>query len=211
MRNRSVGRGLSSRTAVAVLAVLLTPALAMADRHKAGLGGGGTSAGGSNLWGVTISGDLVVRDGPDSPKSPTSEVQHKYWMVAIAGEVTQVAGEHEGTTLSSTTLLVGPRFTLNQIRSYWRIQPFGQALVGIAYERLGEGKGSWPGSVAVGAGVDVPIGDPKANDHHPQVVGRLQGGHYWIGEGVRDSYWQFTLSVIFRLNRPPNKPTKPKS
>ena len=207
MRNRSVGRGLSSRTAVAVLAVLLTPALAMADRHKAGFGGGGTRAGGSELWGVTISGDVVVYDGPTST-TPDGKVEHNVWTVAIAGEVTQVAGEHEGATLSRTTFLVGPRLTRNEFGPFWRTQLFIQALGGRAYERLVEGQGSWVGSV--GAGVDVPIDHLKDTDHHPLVVGRLQWGYYRIGEGVRDSYHQFTLSVIFRLNRPP-KPTKPKS
>src|SRR5262245_47656172 len=129
MGNRSVGRGFPSRTAVAVLAVLLTPCVAMADRHKAGFGGGGAKGGGSSLWGVMVSGDWVVYDGPDSPKD-TTHVQHKYWLVAIAGEVTQVAGDHEGATLSRTTLLAGPRFTLNQFGSFWRIQPFVQALGG---------------------------------------------------------------------------------
>jgi hypothetical protein len=200
MGNRSVGRGLASRTAVAVLAALLTPALAMADRHKAGLGGGGAKAGGSNLWGVTLSGDYVVDDGPTST-TPDGKVQHHIWTVAIAGEVTQVAGEHEGATLSRTTLLVGPRFTFNQIKDFWGTQIFIQALGGRAYERLVESQGSWVGSA--GVGVDVPIKHLKDPGKHPVVVGRLQWGYYWIGEGVRNSYNQFTLSVIFRLNKQP--------
>src|SRR4029453_7548377 len=141
MRNRSVGR-LPSRTAAAGAAVLLTPALAMADRHKAGLGGGGTKAGGSNLWGVTLSGDVVVYDGPTSGVTTpgAKRVEHNVWTVAIAGEVTQVAGEHEGATLSSTTLLVRPRLTRNEFGPFWQTQPFIQALGGKAYERLVEGQ-----------------------------------------------------------------------
>jgi hypothetical protein len=204
MGNRGGGRALALRAAVVPLLALLVPASATADRHKAGFGGGGTRSSGSSLWGITISGDVVLREG----KSTGDEgAKHHQWMLGLAGEISQVSGEHEGGTLSRTTFLVGPRFTLNELGSHWRVQPFVQVLGGRGYERLVEGRGSW--AFAFGGGLDVPMGSLRSMERHPLVVVRAQFARHWLEDGAREWYNQGTVSVIFRLNRKPAPPAPP--
>lgn len=201
MRSRSGGRASVSRAAVAALLAFLVPASALADRHKAGFGGGGGRSGGSSLWGVVLSGDVVLHEG----KSTGDEhVKHNQWVLGLAGEVSQASGEHEGGTLSRTTFLVGPRFTWDEFGSFWRIQPFVQVLGGRGYERAVEGHGAW--AAAFGGGVDVPIGPLKEMDRHPLVVLRAQYGRHWLDGGAREWYNQGMLLVVFRLNKKKSAP-----
>lgn len=209
MGSRCGGRALAVRTAVVSLVALLVPAAATADRHKAGFGGGGTRSGGSSLWGITLSGDVVLHEGKSTGDD---SAKHAQWMLGLAAEISQASGEHEGGTLSRTTFLVGPRFTLNELGSHWRIQPFAQILGGRGYERLFEGRGSW--AYAFGGGLDVPVGPLKSMERHPRVVVRVQLMRHWLQEGEREWYNQGTVSVVFRLNKkrashpapPPEKP-----
>lgn len=213
MGKRSGGRALAFRAAVVPLVAFLVPASATADRHKAGFGGGGTRSGGSSLWGITLSGDVVLHEGKSTGDAAAT---HDQWMLGLAGEISQVSGEHEGGTLSRTTFLVGPRFTLNELGRHWRVQPFVQVLGGRGYERLVEGRGSW--AFAFGGGLDVPIGPLKSMERHPIVVVRGQFARHWLEDGAREWYNQGTVSVIFRLNKkrashpaphPPPPPAKP--
>lgn len=192
----SLGRASASCVAVAAAAVLLVPPPALADRHTAGLGGGGGRSRGSSLWGVVLSGDLVLGEGKTTA---AGTAHHSQWSLSLAAEASQVSGEHDGGTLSRTTLLLGPRFTLNELGSFWAIQPYAHVLVGRGYERLLESESGW--AAAFGGGVDIPLMSTKTR--HPWVVARLQFSHHWLENGVRDEYNQGTLAIIFRINKRP--------
>jgi hypothetical protein len=196
MFRRGLGRASASCVAVAAAAVLLVPPPAMADRHTAGLGGGGGRSGGSSLWGVILSGDLVLGEGKTTAAGTT---QHSQWSLSLATEASQASGEHDGGTLSRTTLLLGPRFMLNEFGSFWAIQPYVHVLGGRWYERLLESESGW--AAAFGGGVDIPLESTKTR--HPRVVARLQFSRHWLENGTRDWYNQSTLAIIFRINKGP--------
>jgi hypothetical protein len=196
MDRRSVALAFLSRGALVALLVALAPALARADRHKAGFGGGAAYDARSALWGIRMTGDWTLKEGPTSNHGGAS---HKAWMISAAGELSQVAGSHEGSNLSQTTFLVGPRYTWNQIGSSWRFELFGEALIGLAYERSLETHTGAAGSF--GIGLDVPLGTLTDTEHHPLVVLRGQYGRHWINEDSTDWYNQYALSVVFRLTR----------
>jgi len=195
---------MTSRVAVAA-AVLLLPATAMADRHKAGLGGGGGREGGSSLWGVMVQGDWVLYDGKETVDEYVDDhgqkktAKHSQWTLSLAGQMTQTSGVHEVGTLSRSTCLVGPRFSWNELGHFWQVQPYVQVLGGRGYERLVGSDSGW--AAGFGLGVDIPLGSTKDEKKHPTVVLRAQYGRHWIEDGVRDWYNQGTLSVIFRLNK----------
>jgi hypothetical protein len=191
------------RASVVVLVTLLVPASAMADRHKAGFGGSGVYSGGSSLYGIGITGDWTVKEGPLSPAKHDAGVpdpfEHFAWTLSVAGEATQVAGTHEGSNFSRTALLAGGRFTLNQMWGLWRIEPFAEVLVGPVYERNLESRTHLGGSF--GAGLDVPFGTLTSTEHHPLVVARLQYGRHWVNGDTTSWYNQVSLGVVFRLTR----------
>jgi hypothetical protein len=195
MGTRTLAEAFGSRTAVAALLLVLLPASAMADRHKASFGGGGTYLGRSELWGIRMTGDWTLKEGP----APDDHLAHTSWTFSVAGELGQAAGVHDDTSFSQTTFLVGPRFTLNNIGSSWRFEPFAEVLVGAAYERALDARTSAAG--AFGLGLDVPIGDLKSTEHHPLVVLRAQYGRHWINGDSTDWYDQWSASVVFRLTR----------
>jgi hypothetical protein len=188
---------LPSVAALAALLVTLLPASARADRHKAGFGGGAVRADRSGLWGVRMTGDWTWKEGKTSLPEPGGHAAR--WVLSWVGEVSQVAGEHEGGNFSQTTLLAGVRYTLNEIGSHLRVEPFGEALIGAAYERGPESRYSATGGF--GIGIDIPLGDLTDTEHHPLVVLRGQYSRYWIDGDTTDSYSQVSASVVFRLTR----------
>ena len=187
----------ASVASLAALLVTLLPASAMADRHKAGFGGGVVYAGRSDLWGIRVTGDWTWKEGESSLTSPGGHATR--WMTSWVGEIGQVAGEHEGSNFSQTTLLVGLRYTLNEIGSHLRVEPFGEALIGAAYERDLDSRISAAGGF--GIGIDVPLGKMTMTEHHPLVVLRGQYGLHWIDGDSAGWYNQVSASVVFRLTR----------
>jgi hypothetical protein len=198
MDRRNVALAFLARGALVALLVTLLPALATADRHKAGFGGGAAYDGRSDLWGIRMTGDWTWKEGKTSLPSPGGHASR--WILSFVGEISQVAGEHEGSNFSQTTLLVGVRYTLNELGSHLRVEPFAEALVGGAYERDLDSRVSAVGGF--GAGIDfVPFGRMTEVEHHPLVVLRGQWDRLWINGDSTDSYNQFTASVVFRLTR----------
>jgi hypothetical protein len=188
---------LHSIAAIAVLLVTLLPTPAMADRHKAGFGGGAVRDDRSELWGIRMTGDWTWKEGKTSLSSAGGHATR--WVISWVGEISQAAGEHEGSNFSQTTFLVGVRYTLNEIGSHLRVEPFGEALIGAAYERGLESQTSPAGGL--GIGIDIPLGRLTDTEHHPLVVLRGQYGRHWINRDSTDWYNQFSASVVFRLTR----------
>lgn len=181
----------AAATACALL-VLLVPASALADRHKAEFGGGGAGGSRSRLWGIGITGGWILGEGGTTRAAGTAS--HGKLTLGLVGEVNQLAGDHEGGTFSQTTFLVGLRGTWNTHRYF---QPFAQSLVGAACERGVEKRTSLAGGFGLGFDVPIPIGD-RGDD--PFVV--LRGELNWLGVDSEPTDWypQYALSVVFRLN-----------
>ena len=194
------------RASAVALAVLLFAAPARADRHKGSIGGTGNAQSGSKLYGIGLTGDWTLREGPQSATKgnphDSDPFKHASWTFSIAGEVTQVAGTHEGSGFSRTALLLGPRFTLNQIGRWWRVEPFAEVLVGPVYQRHLDGSTSVGGSF--GAGIDIPFGTLTSTEHHPLVVARVHYGRHWVDDGEASWYDQWTAGLVFRLTRRKN-------
>jgi hypothetical protein len=175
-----------SVASLAALLVTLLPASAMADRHKAALGGGLVEDERSALWGINVTGDLTLKEATPNAAEP------KKWMLSCVADITQVGGEHEGSNFSQTTLLVGLRYTIPR----WRVETFGEALIGAAYERGPDSRTSAAGGF--GIGVDVPFSKTKGG-YHSLVVLRGRYGLHRIGGDSSDWYSQFSLGLVFRL------------
>ena len=190
MGTRTLAEAFGPRTAVAALLLVLLPASAMADRHKASFGGGGVLADRSSLYGVALTGDATVWEWKRSNDLSLA-------MLSVAGEASRVSGEHEGQWMSQYTFLLGPRFVLNTPLKR-RVEPYLQVMAGFVEERAAVNRTSF--AYAVGAGVDVPIGDLKPAAH-PLVVFRFQYGRHRIDAETNDSYDQWSVGVVFRFNR----------
>lgn len=187
------GRGaLAIPAGFSALLVLLAPGSALADRHKAEFGGGGAGGSRSSLWGIGITGGLVLDEGGKTRAAGMPS--HGRLTVSLIGEVGQLAGDHEGGTFSQTTFLVGLRGTWNAHKHF---QPFAQSLVGAACERGVEKRTSLTGGFGLGVDFPTPI---TYGSRDPFVV--LRGELNWLGVNSDSTDWypQYALSVVFRLN-----------
>jgi hypothetical protein len=179
------------------LLVTLFPPSAMADRHKGGFGGGAVYDGRSDLWGIRMTGDWTWKEGKTSLVKPAGHADK--WIISWVGDLSQVAGEHESGNFSQTTLLVGLRYTLNEIGPHLQVEPFGEALIGAAYERGLDSRVSVAGGF--GFGLDIPLQNMRKTEHHPLVVLRVHYGKHWIDGDSTDWYDEVSASVVFRLTR----------
>jgi hypothetical protein len=84
------------------LGFLLVPAVANADAHRWGIGGGGSYANASNLFGFQLSGDVAVGE------FITRQGWHK--TLTAIGDFSIHAGEHDGADVRVKVFQAGPGF-----------------------------------------------------------------------------------------------------
>jgi hypothetical protein len=92
---------------IALGLLFFVPAVASADAHRWGFGGGGSGASGSKRYGFYTSGEVVVAD------FIAHESVYKY--VTLIGDFAMTGGSHEGVDITRKTGGVGPglRFSKN--------------------------------------------------------------------------------------------------
>lgn len=186
---------ISALSRLTLVALLLAPAGASAERYRAALGGGGSYAGRGSLWGGGLSADLVLTDGvTDSSADPDTE-----WLISAVTEASFLTGTRNGSDLSQVDLLVGPRYTQAGYGTPWRVQPFVQALVGTMHEDSDGGSTRLTG--ALGVGFDVPLGPLRGAGRRRAVVLRAQFAEHWVNEDKTDWYGQWSVSLVARLTR----------
>lgn len=192
---------MGKRSSCLALALLVLPASAFADRHKAGFSAGYRNAERSDLRGAQFAAEKTLNREGEGLKNTFT------W--SLLGEAGFVAGEHDGTTLADLTVLGGGRLTLNGFGKskeggharYRRFQPSVKALIGFDWAYTDEWRTSFAG--AFGFGLDVPLGSLGENAH-PTVALRAEIDRYWKPEW----YTQISVSVVFRINHPdPCKPS----
>lgn len=192
MDRRRVALAVPSCAALAALLVVLLPATAMADRHKAGFGGAGIYTDRSDLWGGAVMGEVKVQEW-----GKRTDPLHPF-MLSLAGDLSVVTGRHEVQDFTQTTGLLGPRLTWNS--PFGRhVEPYGQVLLGFAHESAAEGRTSFAGAFALG--VDVPLVKDLTVAGHPKVVGRLQFAYHFVNEDSTSWYPQVTLGLMYRINK----------
>jgi hypothetical protein len=191
MDRRNVALAFLARGAFVALLVTLLPALATADRHKAGLGGGFVYTDRSDLWGGTAQGEYTLKEWKKG-KGPLSAL-----MLSVAADASVVTGRHDVHDFTEVSGLLGPRLTWNT-PCRRRCEPFAQVLLGAAHEKGVESRSSLAG--AFGIGIDRPFGDLDENAH-PKMVIRAQLALHFVDGDSTQWYPQVTIGVVYRINR----------
>jgi hypothetical protein len=176
-----------TRQSLLVLALLLTPAAARADRHDWEASAAASRVSGrSKLWGGNLSGTWVVPGQPG----------HRTW--GLFFDIGKHAGPHDGSSLSQFAFYGGPRRTFPLPLEHpknptpytlHRLQLFAQGLGGRLKTTGLEGS-DW--AAGLGAGVDAlfsPFGGV-----------RVQVDHVWFWpEGGRRSFDRVSLGLVYRF------------
>lgn len=186
---------IAALSGLTLVALLLAPAGASAERYRAALGAGGSYAGRGSLWGGGLSADLTLTDGLDDASADTDTE----WLISAAAEASFLTGTRNGSDLSQVDLLAGPRYTQVGYGTPWRLQPFVEALVGTVHEDSDGGSTRLAG--ALGVGLDVPLGPLRRASRHKAVVLRAQFAEHWVNEDKTDWYGQWSVSLVARLTR----------
>jgi hypothetical protein len=180
-----------------VLALLLTPAAARADRHDWEANASASAASGSQLWGGNLSVARTIHIG-DSHK------------LSAFADYSKHGGEHDGASLTQTSALIGLRRVMRRTVKYlplfpegkdpyhYKLQFFLQAAPGVV-------KTSSQGTHAaalVGAGLDWLFSDYGGV--------RTQVDHLWFWpDSGRDHFFRFSVGVLYRFEREHKKPKAP--
>jgi hypothetical protein len=140
---------MGTRRSCLVLALVLLPAAARADRHNWEASAAVSAVSGSWLWGGNLSvAKMLHTEKQDKP--------HR-WSVFV--DLAKHAGPHDSGSLTQFSALGGPRFlvvrSLRHGEDLYRLQLFAQAMAGVV-QTSGKGTDSAMGG---GVGVDVLFSD----------------------------------------------------
>jgi hypothetical protein len=173
-----------TRQSFLVLALLLIPGAARADRHDWEASAAASRVSGrSELWGGNLSGTWVVRG-------------HRRWGFFL--DVGKHAGPHEGSSLSQLAFYGGPRRTFPVSFRHaknptpytlHRLQFFAQGLGGRLKTTGVEGF-DW--AAGLGAGVDLLFSEFGG------VRGQVDHVWFWP-EGGRRSFDRVSLGLVYRF------------
>jgi hypothetical protein len=165
-----------------IVAVLLIPTPARADRHNWDLAATASAGtGGSLLWGGSLSGEKTI---------------HRHPRVGVFLDLAKQSGPHEGGNLTRFSALAGPRgvFYRTMKKRYletelhYRLQFFGQAFAGFV-QTTDHGTS---GAGGVGVGVDGLFSDYGGV--------RAQVDQVWFSPEVGDHhFFRFSLGVVYRF------------
>jgi hypothetical protein len=181
-----------TRQSLLVLALLLTPTAARADRHNWEASAGASLVSGrSKLWGGNLSGTWVVP-------------RNRRWGFFL--DVGKHAGPHEGSSLSQFAFYGGPRRTfplplehpkVPTSNTFHHLQLFAQGLGG-RLKTIGVEGSDW--AAGLGAGVDALFSEFGGV--------RVQVDHVWFWpEGGRRSFDRISLGLVYRFeDKPKDKP-----
>jgi hypothetical protein len=196
-----------TRQGLLVLALLLTPAAARADRHNWEANASASAASGSQLWG----GNLAL--------ARTIHIKDSHKLSAFA-DFSKHGGAHDDASLTQTSAQIGLRRvmfrTLNKHpllpaalvpmvkehpEYHYRLQLFVQAAAGVVNTSAQGTHGAWLG----GVGLDGLFSD----------YGGVRAQVDYIGfrpESGRDHYFRFSLGVMYRFEHEyPKSPKTPKA
>ena len=182
---------MGTRRCCLVIALLLLPAGAWADRHNWEASAAASAASGSQLWGgnLSLARTLRIKDS------------HK---LSLFADVAKHGGLHGGASLTQTSALFGGRFVVIRTvkRSLfastarvpaaddyrYRLQIFVQGGAGVVDTSAQGTHGAWLG----GAGLDGLFSD----------YGGVRAQVDYIGfrpDSGRDHFFRFSLGVIYRF------------
>ena len=171
------------------LVVLLIPALAFADSHRAdvysGASGGG---GGSNLGGFIVALGLT-------------EIQQREPRNVLFGGVGSASvqfGSHEGRDLTQVVWSIGPRLTFEKDQNSKNVF-HAQVTFGGVYTNDGQGQKNM--ATVVGAAYDRAFHTHEGKTPHPGLGLRLQADRVLIKGEERKDAWRFSAGFIYRIPR----------
>ena len=171
------------------LTILLIPAMAFAESHKADLFGGGSGGTG----GSTIAGYLVgINWGTSNP-----------WIDVVGPTVSTQYGGHDGKSLTQTAYHGGIRLTVRSKQHVdMEYKPFVHVLFGGVYTNINDGSGqalkdaSW----TFGGGVDKFFHKITVQglDHMTGVGFRVQYD-YIVRVGDHTNFHRVSAGVVWRI------------
>jgi len=181
------------------LLIVVCPASAFADGHKADyFAGGSGGTGGSKLGGVAQS--LVFAFGRN--RVP--------WLGITAADASMQFGEENGRDLMQLTLQFGARVTLTSLKKPnpdTQVKVFVQGAGGFAYTNDGTDQSGSNGVGSFGGGIqwfaekhDHPDGGEK---RYGGLGLQAQADYIWRAD--RDGYWRVAGGVVYRFLHPKTK------
>ena len=198
----SFGGTMRGRLTVLLLVTLLIfPAAAFADGHKADFFGGGSGGtGGSKLGGITQS--LVFGLGREG--CLWMKDKNCPWLGITANDLSVQFGGENGKELTQMTLQWGGRATLTSFKvpnPDTPIKVFVQGALGLAYTNDGTEQSGTNFVGSVGGGIQwFPNKLP-----HPDGKGEMRGGFGlqaqadYIFRTTRSGYWRGAAGVVYRF------------
>lgn len=183
------------RLASLLTAILLVPAAAYAESHKADLFGGGSGGNGGSTIGGWIAG---INWGTACP-----------WLDIVGPTASTQFGGHDGKSLSQIAYHGGARVTLTSMKTArdghavdQTIKPFVHVLVGGVYTNINDGSGqafkdlSW----TFGGGVDKFWHHTTLNgrDHTSGVGFRVQYD-YIVRNGDHTNFSRVSAGIVWRI------------
>jgi hypothetical protein len=159
------------------LLVLLVPAIALADDHKADVAGAVSYGNGSTTWGPHV---MAACSLPF--------LDHN---LSVLGDFSAHFGSDDGSDADRVSLMGGVRYTFAKAKSYPKHVPFGHVLLGTVHSH--EGGEDTDFAVAFGGGYEfVPY--RSANPRQEGVAFRVQAD-YLAGAG----FFRFSGGVVYRF------------
>jgi len=176
-----------TRQSLLVLALLLTPAAARADRHDWEANASASAASGSQLWGGNLS---LAR---------TLYIKHSH-RFSLFADYSKHGGSHDGASLTQTSAVLGGRFVVfRTLKRYpllpgvkepyrYRLQFFVQGAAGVVDTSAQDTHGAWLG----GGGLDGLFSD----------YGGVRAQVDYIKfrpESGRDDFVRVSVGVLYRF------------
>ena len=178
------------RNACLGLVVLLIPALAFADSHRADVYSAFSSGGGgSNLSGFIVAlGKTQIQPEQGPPK--------KVLLGGVGGASVQF-GSHEGRDVTQVVWSAGPRVTFEKDRES-RNFFHAQVTFGGVYTNDGQEPNDF--ATVVGAAYDFAFRPHAGATKHPGLGFRLQADRVF-NMGDRDDVWRLSAGFVYRIPR----------
>jgi len=167
---------------LAAFLMLMAPAAAHADDHRADISGAFSYAKGSKLLGMH---QAFAHTLPD----------REQW--SVVGDFAVYFGSDEGRQITRATYMVGPRLTLSTQSPHHKVLPY--ALFGGIYNNDDLG-GTTDGAIAFGAGWEY-IQKPAVQGASSHGLGFRAQADYVINLGDRDSFPRLSAGLVYRFRK----------
>ena len=167
---------------LAAFLMLVAPAAAHADDHRADISGAISYAKGSKLLGVH---EAYAQTIPG----------REQW--SVVGDFAVYFGSDDGRQITKVTYMVGPRLSLGTQSPHHKVVPY--ALIGGIYNNDDLG-GATDGAIALGAGWEY-IQKPAVTGASSHGLGFRAQADYVINLGDRDSFPRLSAGLIYRFGK----------